>query len=93
LDSEGIKYSYFTKKVTAHFSNSCPLDSERKRNSFRKVGKQMPNVAETENTAISDEALDKEIADVLIAISVISRQLAKKITIRHKSKEVNADGK
>lgn len=53
----------------------------------------MPNVAETENTAISDEALDKEIADVLIAISVISRQLAKKITIRHKSKEVNADGK
>jgi hypothetical protein len=93
LDSEGIRNLKFTKKVTAHFSDSCPLDSERKRNSFRKVGKQMPNVAETENTAISDEALDKEIADVLIAISVISRQLAKKITIRHKSKEANADEK
>ena len=67
------------------------MDSEGKRNSFRKVGKQISSTEETENTAISDEALDKEIADVLIAISVISRQLARKITVRHMSKEAKDD--
>ena len=53
----------------------------------------MSSTEETENTAISDEALDKEIADVLIAISVISRQLARKITIRLMSKEAKANEK
>lgn len=53
----------------------------------------MSSIAETENTAISDEALDNEIADVLIAISVISRQLARKITIRHMAKEAKANEK
>lgn len=37
--------------------------------------------------------LDKEVAEVLIAISVISRQLARKITVRHMSKEAKANGK
>ena len=35
----------------------------------------------------------EEIADVLIAISVISRQLARKITVRHMSKEAKANEK
>ena len=39
------------------------------------------------NTAVSNTDLDRELADVLIAISVITRQLAKKITANHKSKE------
>ncbi len=53
----------------------------------------MSSMAETENMAISDESLDNEIADVLIAISVISRQLARKIAVRHIAKEVNANEK
>lgn len=47
----------------------------------------MGNVAETEITANSNSELDKEISDVLIAISVITRQLAKKIAVKHMSKE------
>ena len=38
----------------------------------------MGNVTETDAAIISDAELDKEISDVLIAISVITRQLAKK---------------
>ena len=37
----------------------------------------MGNVTETDAAIISDAELDKEISDVLIAISVITRQLAK----------------
>jgi len=69
------------------------LDCEGKRNSFRKVGKEMSSMTKTKNTAISDNALDMEISDVLIAISVISRQLAKKITAKYMSKEANANEK
>ena len=43
----------------------------------------------TDTDAIRDTDLDKELADVLIAISVITRQLARKITANHKSKEDN----
>lgn len=45
-------------------------------------------IARTTGTdAIRDTDLDKELADVLIAISVITRQLAKKITANQTSKE------
>lgn len=40
-----------------------------------------------------DAELDEELAEVLIAISVISRQLARKITVRHMSKEAKANEK
>lgn len=53
----------------------------------------MSSMTKTKNTAISDNALDMEISDVLIAISVISRQLAKKITAKYMSKEANANEK
>ena len=45
------------------------------------------------NVAALKTQRDKEIADVLIAISVISRQLARKITVRHMSKEAKANEK
>ena len=51
----------------------------------------MGNVTETKNTTANN--IDAEIADVLIAISVISRQLARKITVRHMSKEAKVNGK
>lgn len=51
----------------------------------------MGNVTETDATVISDTELDKEISDVLIAISVITRQLAKKIAVNHMSKEAKED--
>ena len=51
----------------------------------------MENVTETDAAVISDAELDKEITDVLIAISVITRQLAKKITGNHMSKEETAN--
>ena len=46
----------------------------------------MGNVTETKNTAVNN-SIDAEIADVLIALSIITRQLAKKITGNHMSKE------
>lgn len=49
----------------------------------------MGNVTETKNT--TDNNIDAEIADVLIALSVITRQLAKKITGNHMSKEETAN--
>lgn len=51
----------------------------------------MGNVTETDAAVISDAELDKEISDVLIAISVITRQLAKKIAVNHMSKEAKDD--
>ena len=51
----------------------------------------MENVTETDAAVISDAELDKEITDVLIPISVITRQLAKKITGNHMSKEETAN--
>ena len=49
----------------------------------------MGNVTETKNTTAAN--IDAEIADVLIALSVITRQLAKKITGNHMSKEETAN--
>ena len=49
----------------------------------------MGNVTETKNTTANN--IDAEIADVLIALSVITRQLAKKITGTHMSKEETAN--
>lgn len=49
----------------------------------------MGNVTETKNTTAGNT--DAEIADVLIALSVITRQLAKKITGNHMSKEETAN--
>lgn len=51
----------------------------------------MGNFTETDTAVISDAELDKEISDVLIAISVITRQLAKKIAVNHMSKEAKDD--
>ena len=51
----------------------------------------MGNVTETDAAIISDAELDKEISDVLIAISVITRQLAKKNAVNHMSKEAKDD--
>lgn len=49
----------------------------------------MGNVTEPKNTTADN--IDAEIADVLIALSVITRQLAKKITGNHMSKEETAN--
>ena len=47
----------------------------------------MPTIMTTDTKAVRDTDLDQELADVLIAISVITRQLAKKITVNQMSKE------
>ena len=47
----------------------------------------MPTNMTTDAKAVRDTDLDQELADVLIAISVITRQLAKKITANQMSKE------
>ncbi len=47
----------------------------------------MGNVTNTDTIAAGITELDMEIADVLIAISVITRQLAKKITAKNMPKE------
>ena len=45
-------------------------------------------MADTTTSTYSEDAeLDAELAEVLTAISVISRRLAKKITAKHMSKE------
>lgn len=49
----------------------------------------MGNVTKPKNTTAGN--IDAEIADVLIALSVITRQLAKKITGNHMSKEETAN--
>ena len=47
----------------------------------------MPTNMTTDAKAVRDTDLDQELADVLIAISVITRLLAKKITANQMSKE------
>lgn len=47
----------------------------------------MPTIMTTDTKAVRDTDLDQELADVLIAISVITRQLAKEITVNQMSKE------
>ena len=51
----------------------------------------MPTIMTTDTKAVRDTDLDQELADVLIAISVITRQLAKKITANQTSKEDKQD--
>ena len=51
----------------------------------------MATARTTDTDAIRDTDLDKELADVLIAISVITRQLAKKINVNLRKKEDNED--
>lgn len=51
----------------------------------------MATARTTGTDAIRDTDLDKELADVLIAISVITRQLAKKISVNLMKKEDNED--
>lgn len=51
----------------------------------------MATARTTDTDAIRDTDLDKELADVLIAISVITRQLAKKISVNLTKKEDNED--
>ena len=51
----------------------------------------MATARTTDTDAIRDTDLDKELADVLIAISVITRQLAKKINVNLMKKEDNID--
>ena len=49
-------------------------------------------MADTTTSTYSEDAeLDAELAEVLTAISVISRRLAKKITAKHMSKEDKED--
>ena len=45
----------------------------------------------TDTDAIQNADLDRELADVLIAISVITRQLAKKINVNLMKTEDNED--
>ena len=51
----------------------------------------MATARTTDTDAIRDTDLDKELADVLITISVITRQLAKKINVNLMKKEDNED--
>ena len=51
----------------------------------------MPTNMTTDTKTVRDTDLDQELADVLIAISVITRQLAKKITANQTSKEDKQD--
>ena len=51
----------------------------------------MATARTTDTDAIRDTDLDKELADVLIAISVITRQLAKEINVNLMKKEDNED--
>lgn len=51
----------------------------------------MATARTTDTDAIRDTDLDKELADVLIAISVITRQLAKKINVNLMKMEDNED--
>ena len=51
----------------------------------------MATARTTDTDAIRDTDLDKELADVLIAISVITRQLARKINVNLMKKEDNEE--
>lgn len=47
----------------------------------------MAKSSSTDVNASYEAELDRELSDVLIAISVITRQLARKITVKNMSKE------
>lgn len=49
----------------------------------------MTDMRSTDTDAIRDQELDEELADVLIAISVITKRLAKKINVNQTEKGEN----
>ena len=51
----------------------------------------MAKSSRTDTNRSYEAELDRELSDVLIAISVITRQLAKKIAVNHMSKEAKDD--
>ncbi len=51
----------------------------------------MEKSSRTDTNASYEAELDRELSDVLIAISVITRQLARKITVKNMSKEDKKD--
>ena len=51
----------------------------------------METAGSIDTDAIRDIELNKELSDVLFAISVITRQLAKKIIVNHQLKEQSGD--
>ena len=53
----------------------------------------MATAVSIDTDAIRDIELNKELSDVLFAISVITRQLAKKIIVNHQLKEETEDEK
>ena len=53
----------------------------------------MATAGSIDTEVIRDIELDKELSDVLVAISVITRQLAKKIIVNHQLKEETEDEK
>lgn len=53
----------------------------------------METAGSIDTDAIRDIELNKELSDVLFAISVITRQLAKKIIVNHQLKEETEDEK
>ena len=53
----------------------------------------METAKNIDTDAIRDIELNKELSDVLFAISVITRQLAKKIIVNHQLKEETEDEK
>jgi hypothetical protein len=53
----------------------------------------MATAGSIDTEVIRDIELDKELSDVLFAISVITRQLAKKIIVNHQLKEETEDEK
>lgn len=51
----------------------------------------MAKSSRTDTNRSYEAELDRELSDVLIAISVITRQLARKITVKNMSKEDKKD--
>lgn len=56
------------------------------RDANQKGGIEMTDMRATNTDAIRDQELDEELADVLIAISVITKRLAKKINVNQTEK-------
>ena len=69
----------FTETGTQH-SNFCPVDVEGKKNSPQNGGSKMETQTKQTDTEIRDREIDEELADVLTAIGVMSKRLARKLT-------------
>ena len=92
LKSERKNPQKLFKKIPPKSEKDVHRKVKGKSRTFRKGGVIMAN-RNMDAFAERNAELDKEVAEVLIAISVISRQLARKITVRHMSKEAKANGK